>query len=134
MTRIPLSSLPARYQEQAVASLHPKAPPRPIPPAVEGFLAARGIVASPFDSAVREFRFHPTRKFRADFAWLDKKVIMEVDGGLHVQGGHSRGAAREYDMARDAEAMMLGWKVVRVSTKQFKNGDADRWLGVILGL
>jgi len=137
----PLSEIPERFHKEIMQQLNRanqkdalKAPTRAIP-----FVLTQGITlalptGSPFASAVREHRFHPTRKFRFDYAWPDQKVAMEVDGGLFVKGGHSRGAAREYDMARDAEAMMLGWKVLRVSTKHFKNGEAARWVGAILQL
>lgn len=30
---------------------------------------------------VREHRFHPTRRWRFDFAWPDEKVALEVEGG-----------------------------------------------------
>ena len=81
----------------------------------------------------REYRFHPVRQFRADLAWIDARLLVEVDGGLYVQGGHSRGAGRERDYARDAEAMMLGWRVLRVSPRQVKNGQAAAWVRSVLG-
>lgn len=79
-----------------------------------------------------EFKFHPTRKFRADFAFLDHKLMVEVDGGLFVSGRHSRGASREKDMERDAEALKIGWRVLRVSPRHVYDGRAAQWVADIL--
>jgi hypothetical protein len=60
-----------------------------------------------------EYSWHPERKYRADYAWPAFKLLVEIDGGLFIQGGHSRGAARLYDMRKDREATLLGWRVMR---------------------
>src|SRR5688572_1545842 len=42
-----------------------------------------------------EFKFHPKRRWRADFAWPNPDgggVLLEVDGGGHVRGRHHRPA------------------------------------------
>jgi very-short-patch-repair endonuclease len=94
--------------------------------------ARRKIAAQSFMGSLPEYRFHPTRKFRFDHAWPDKKLAMEIDGGLYVNGGHSRGAAREHDYEKDAEALMLGWRVLRVSRGQFRDGHAAYWITKLL--
>ena len=35
----------------------------------------------------REYQFHPTRKWRFDFAHLDRKIAVECEGGIWRQGG-----------------------------------------------
>lgn len=82
----------------------------------------------------RQHRWHPTRRFAADFAFdegVTTTLLVEVDGGLFVRGRHSRGPAREADMERDAEAMMLGWTVLRVSPRHVKTGKALAWIEAI---
>ena len=40
---------------------------------------------------VTEHRFHPTRKWRADYAHMGKMVLIEIEGGAWG-GRHVRGA------------------------------------------
>src|ERR1044072_3735597 len=35
-----------------------------------------------------EYRFHPTRKWRFDFAWPEHKLALEIQGGAWVAGSH----------------------------------------------
>lgn len=79
---------------------------------------------------VKEHQWHLERKYRADF--IVGNIIVEVDGGLFINGGHTRGAARERDYERDAEAMMLGFRVLRVSPRHVKQGKAIQWIQELL--
>lgn len=72
----------------------------------------------------REHRFHDTRKWRFDIAFPVVKLAIEIDGGLFVDGGHSRGRARIKDMERDIAANLLGWLVVRMPPEWIKPGTA----------
>lgn len=64
----------------------------------------------------REFLFHPTRKYRIDFAWPSRKLAVEIDGGIWLKGkkagSHSRGSGilRNYKK-RNALAVM-GWRLL----------------------
>ena len=74
---------------------------------------------------LREVEFHPTRKWRFDFANWDKKVAIEVDGLVASgRGGHQTMKGYHNDRVKDAEAMCLGWKVLRVDPKMMRNGQA----------
>lgn len=70
-----------------------------------------------------EYKFHPTRKWRFDFA-LAKGVAVEIDGGIWIRGRHSRGAGMEADMEKMNQAALLGWRVLRFSTQMVKDGTA----------
>jgi len=85
-------------------------------------------------AVLREFKFHPTRRWRFDVAIPGPKVAVEIDGGVFVGGRHSRGTGIEKDCEKYAHAMMLGWKVLRVTPRQVKSGDAVQWLRSVLGL
>ena len=80
----------------------------------------------------RQYRFHPVRRWKADFAFLAQMLIVEVEGGIHVRGRHSRGAGMESDMEKYATAMMMGWRVLRVGGKHVKSGAALGWIAALL--
>jgi len=54
--------------------------------------------------------------FEVDFLWLDRRVIVEVDGYRH----HSDRAAFESDRARDARLQSLGYRVLRFTWRQIR--------------
>lgn len=78
----------------------------------------------------RDHRFHPTRKWAFDFAWSAPRsyppapIAVEIEGGTWIQGGHSRGKGYEEDCEKYAEALILGWRVLRVTTDMVEDGRA----------
>ncbi len=65
-----------------------------------------------------EYKWHPVRKFRADFAWPEHKLIMEVEGGLWIKGKHGRGSGIVKDIEKQNEATAHGWMVLRCQPKE----------------
>ena len=63
---------------------------------------------------VKEFRFHPTRRWRFDYAIPSHKIALEVEGGVFTGGRHIRSKGFIGDMEKYNEAARLGWTVVRV--------------------
>lgn len=41
-------------------------------------------------------------------------VALEIDGGIFTQGGHTRGSGYWKGIEKQNEAILLGWKVLRV--------------------
>ena len=66
----------------------------------------------------REFRFHAERRWRADFAHLPSRTLIEVEGGIWVQGRHNRAAGFNADLEKYLEAGLLGWRVFRFGPEQ----------------
>lgn len=64
---------------------------------------------------VPEYTFHPTRKFRLDYAWTEPRVGLEVDGGIWSGGAHGRGAGIVRDQEKTNLAAGLGWRILRVT-------------------
>lgn len=79
---------------------------------------------------IPEYKFHPLRKWRADYAWPLHKVIVEVEGGAYTQGRHTRGAGFVADMCKYNNAALLGYAVLRYTPQQI--GDAVRDLRIML--
>ncbi len=80
-----------------------------------------------------EYRFHPRRKWRLDFAIPVNKIGVEVHGGIWIRGHHTRGKGFEDDREKMNEAVLLGWLVLEVTPRQIRNGQAFRWLERALG-
>ena len=70
----------------------------------------------------REYYFHPKRKFRFDFAFPAHKLAVEVEGGMY--GRHQRVGGFEGDCLKYGEAAILGWRVIRVTTRMVMSGAA----------
>jgi very-short-patch-repair endonuclease len=77
-----------------------------------------------------QFRFHPERKWRFDFAFPDELVAVELDGGIfaaengQVAGKHARGAGRLKDYEKRNAAAELGWFVLCYGPPQVRSGEA----------
>ena len=76
----------------------------------------------------RQWSFHPGRRWRFDFAYPTQMLAIEVDGGTWINGGHSRGSGIEKDCEKLAAAVILGWRVMRATTNQVKDGTAAFWI------
>ncbi|AUR95297.1 protein of unknown function DUF559 [Vibrio phage 1.205.O._10N.222.51.A7] len=73
---------------------------------------------------VCEHRFHKTRKWRLDYFIPSLKIGIELHGGVHSNGRHTRGAGFTEDREKMNEAMIAGILVLEVTTEQVKNGKA----------
>ena len=82
---------------------------------------------------VREFRFHPKRRWKFDFCWPEAMVAVEVEGGIWSGGRHTSGKGFQNDCEKYAEALLLGWRVLRVTGDQVKSGKAGEWTVKLLG-
>ena len=86
-----------------------KRPPSP-PPPPDAFTIA---CADAGYECVREYRFHPVRKWRFDYALPSERVAIEVEGGVWTRGRHitPKGFLADIDKYNTATAM--GWRVFR---------------------
>lgn len=69
---------------------------------------------------VTEHQFHPTRNWRFDFAHLQTKVAIEIEGGHWSGGRHTRGAGFEKDCEKYLAAAVQGWVVIRLTGRMAK--------------
>jgi hypothetical protein len=78
----------------------------------------------------REAMFHPTRKWRLDFAWPAYRVAVEVDGGLfsrdeRARAAHSKPMAILRDMAKSNALALQGWRLLRYTPDQLEAAIPD---------
>lgn len=71
-------------------------------------------------SPVREHRFHVTRLWRFDYAWLEWKVALEVEGLVRpgMKSRHTTNVGYMGDMEKYNEAALDGWLLIRVVPSQ----------------
>lgn len=78
----------------------------------------------------REHRFCVDRKWRFDFALVEQRIAVEVDGGTRQNGRHNRAGGYAKDAEKINAAQGLGWTVFRFSDVMLKEGNEamDRYL------
>lgn len=83
---------------------------------------------------VREYRFAPPRRFRFDFCWQDQKVAVEVDGEAPggAVGHHGSREMVDRECEKYYLAALLGWRVIRVTSRLIEGGQAVAWLRALL--
>ena len=62
------------------------------------------------------------RDWRFDFAWPDRGLAVEVEGGTWSGGRHTRGGGFEGDCEKYNAAALLGWKVLRFTGGMVESG------------
>lgn len=67
-----------------------------------------------------EHRFYDKRKWRFDFAHIESKTAIEIEGGAFTQGRHTRGKGFVNDMEKYNQAALLGWTVLRFTPEQMQ--------------
>ena len=67
-----------------------------------------------------EYRFHPTRRWRFDLAFVSHQVAVEIEGVVYSSqiGRHQRAAGYVKDLEKYGEAAALGWQVLRFAPVQ----------------
>ncbi len=75
-----------------------------------------------------EFRFHPKRLWRADYAWPDRMLLIERHGGLFMTGRAGMAHAMPTSIRRDWEkanaAQLLGYVILQFESKSLDSGAA----------
>lgn len=63
----------------------------------------------------REFRFNENRKFRFDFAHLETKTAIEINGGIWIKSYHTYGNGLIQNYEKNNLAITKGWSVFQLS-------------------
>jgi very-short-patch-repair endonuclease len=105
---------------------------------------ARMIALRGLPDPVRQFRFaEPHRQYRVDFAWPDRNLVVEVDGGAFVgRGGRGAIVSRTLPVAYHSTVEdyrkrnllnQLGWRVLAFQPEQILRGEAVAEIELALG-
>jgi len=75
-----------------------------------------------------EYRFAPPRKWRFDYAWVERRVALEIEGGVWKHGRHTRGVGYIKDLIKYNEASTRGWTVIRVTPEMLLRAETVAWI------
>jgi hypothetical protein len=73
---------------------------------------------------IREYQFHPERKWRFDFAWAAWRLAVEIEGVTAAGGRHQRIGGFKADLEKYGAAFSLGWRVYRCDSAMVSSGAA----------
>lgn len=81
-----------------------------------------------------EYRFCE-RKWRFDFAFVEEKIALEIEGGIWKGsvGGHTSGTGYTKDCEKYNTATVMGWKILRIVDSQIASGQMVNWVRDLLG-
>lgn len=82
-----------------------------------------------YERIVTEYQFHPLRRWRADIAVLDCRLLIECDG--YYKGKHGTGWGNDDEKSNVAQ--MLGFKILRFNNRQIENGEAKKFISTWMG-
>jgi very-short-patch-repair endonuclease len=89
---------------------------------------ARRIDHAGLPTPERQYPFAASvgRKHRFDFAWPDRMLAVEVDGGTHLAVGNRAVGwhASKDDYRKRNLAAMLGWRILAYRPDMIRSGDA----------
>lgn len=95
-------------------------------------LALNRIISAGLPEGVPQHRFHPTRRWRFDRAWPERMVALELEGGIYRHGWHQSIGGYQKDLDKYNAAAIIGWKVIRCSREDVRDGTMVRLLSAVL--
>lgn len=74
---------------------------------------------------LEEYRFHPKRRWRFDFAIPELMIGIEYEGLVSEKSGHTTFKGYTKDTEKYNEAQKLGWIVLRYTALNYRNFTED---------
>lgn len=71
-----------------------------------------------------EYRFHPVRRWRFDYAFPDEMIAIEYEGIFRGKSRHRTVSGYTKDCEKYNTAALLGWTVLRFTAVHLKDGTA----------
>lgn len=104
---------------------------RPIGNSIEQTLAFQ-CIADGLTDFEQEYQFDEKRKYRLDLAFPAQRVGIEIEGGIWDSGAHSRPKGILRDMEKGNLLVLSGWRVLRYTPDQVRQGEAIEGLKALL--
>jgi hypothetical protein len=76
-----------------------------------------------------EYKFHPKRKFRFDYAI--PMVAFEYEGGIYQKSRHTTATGYSKDCEKYNQAALLGWRVFRFTPAHFSKREIGKTFEII---
>src|SRR5579859_5940343 len=111
-------------------SIKPNKVKIPRPPSIGEELLAIHLKEAKIDF-VRQFRFHTTRLWKADFSLrgINGDILIEIEGGVFMKkGGHTTGKSYSENCIKYNHAALMGFVVLRFTTGQVQSGEAINFI------
>ena len=71
---------------------------------------------------VKEYKFHELRRWRFDYAIIDLKIAIEVEGGVWMaKSRHTSSKGFIADMQKYNNATALGWRLIRIVPNDYES-------------
>ena len=90
------------------------------------------LMENQLDIPKAEYRFLKKRRFRFDFAWPDRMMAVEVEGGVWTGGRHTRGQGYSRDLEKYNLATLHGWRVFRFTTQDVTTQKAIAFISAVM--
>jgi very-short-patch-repair endonuclease len=71
-----------------------------------------------FPDPIAEYKFHPVRRWRLDYAFPEVKLAIELEGGCWIGGRHTSGMGFVKDMQKYNALTEMGWYLLRYEPKK----------------
>jgi hypothetical protein len=99
---------------------------------LDATIIVRAMADAGIPEPIPEHRFHPTRRWRFDFAWPAVYVALEIEGGVWTRGRHTRPAGFLRDLEKYNTATSLGWSILRCTPQTVCSEQTISWLTMLM--
>ncbi|MEX1115813.1 MAG: hypothetical protein WEB53_11235 [Akkermansiaceae bacterium] len=66
-------------------------------------------------------------------AHLRSRTLIEIEGGIYINGRHNRPAGFAADLEKYLEASLAGWRVIRFGPNELATAHIERLVSLVLG-
>ena len=97
-------------------------------------LLMNDILTAGLPTPKRQYKFHSSRRWLADFAWPESLLIVEVNGMTHVASrGHTSFSGIHRDYEKNNCAQLMGYVYLQFDKEMVEDGTAIRAICDYLG-